>query len=65
MVLRLTNGCFKKCISKFKDADLSVAEMSCVDRCVTKFIAATNTSGMVMRQQQEQMMALMQGQQPQ
>ncbi|CAM9509208.1 unnamed protein product [Chrysoparadoxa australica] len=35
---KMSNLCSAKCVSKFHDADLSVGEMSCIDRCVGKYL---------------------------
>ncbi|CAM9580358.1 unnamed protein product, partial [Phaeothamnion confervicola] len=34
---RMTDMCFRKCVDKIRDEDLSVGEMSCTDRCVGKY----------------------------
>lgn len=55
MFSRMSRICFSKCVSKHKDTDLSVAEMTCVDRCVLKYMEATTNIGMKIREQNEQM----------
>ena len=35
---RMTEQCFRKCVAMYKDADLSVGEATCVDRCVHKYM---------------------------
>mmetsp|Transcript_36783 Transcript_36783/g.70743 ORF Transcript_36783/g.70743 Transcript_36783/m.70743 type:complete len:92 (-) Transcript_36783:43-318(-) len=35
---RMTNSCYSKCIANVREEKLSVGEMSCVDRCVSKYI---------------------------
>lgn len=35
---RMFRECHQKCIPKPRDGDLSVAEMSCIDRCVPKYL---------------------------
>eukprot|EP00439_Symbiodinium_sp_Y106_P045299 s2363_g5.t1 len=35
---RMQASCYNKCIASVKDEKLSVGEMSCVDRCVNKFM---------------------------
>ncbi len=36
----MSDSCFRKCVNRYKDADLSVGEMSCTDRCVGKYLQA-------------------------
>ena len=36
--LRLVDVCYRKCVVKVKEEDLSVGEMSCCDRCVAKYL---------------------------
>ena len=35
---RLSESCYKKCIPNVKEGALGVGEMSCVDRCVSKYL---------------------------
>lgn len=35
---RITSECYEKCVSKPRDGDLSVGEMTCIDRCVPKYL---------------------------
>mmetsp|Transcript_70918 Transcript_70918/g.154066 ORF Transcript_70918/g.154066 Transcript_70918/m.154066 type:complete len:95 (+) Transcript_70918:53-337(+) len=35
---RMTSSCYAKCIAGVHEDKLSVGEMSCVDRCVSKYI---------------------------
>jgi import inner membrane translocase subunit TIM10 len=35
---RMSDTCWKKCIPNVKEGGLTVAEMSCTDRCVSKFL---------------------------
>jgi hypothetical protein len=34
---RVVQECHAKCIPKPRDGDLSIAEMTCIDRCVPKY----------------------------
>jgi len=33
-------ACWSKCVPRPRDADLAVAEMACIDRCVPKYLEA-------------------------
>lgn len=35
---KMSDTCWKKCIPNVKEGALAVGEMSCVDRCVSKFL---------------------------
>jgi import inner membrane translocase subunit TIM10 len=35
---RMSETCYKKCIPSVKESALTVGEMSCTDRCVSKFL---------------------------
>mmetsp|Transcript_54269 Transcript_54269/g.141416 ORF Transcript_54269/g.141416 Transcript_54269/m.141416 type:complete len:87 (-) Transcript_54269:100-360(-) len=35
---RMTTCCYGKCIANVREEKMSVGEMSCVDRCVSKYI---------------------------
>ena len=37
---RMSDSCYKKCIPNVKEGALAVGEMSCTDRCVSKFLDA-------------------------
>lgn len=30
--------CYQKCVSQYKEPDMNVGELSCVDRCVAKYM---------------------------
>ena len=54
---RMTASCYKKCIPKLNDPDLSVGEMACTDRCVGKYMDAHERVGKVMQKVGEGMQA--------
>ena len=35
---KMSETCYKKCIPNVKESALTVGEMSCTDRCVSKFL---------------------------
>lgn len=35
---RVVDACWKKCVPKPRDDQLGVGEMSCIDRCVAKYL---------------------------
>lgn len=37
---RIVSACWAKCVPRPRDADLAVAEMACIDRCVPKYLEA-------------------------
>lgn len=47
--------CFAKCMGKMVDPDLNVGEMSCVDRCVMKYMQVQNQVGLKLREETLQM----------
>lgn len=56
MVLdRMTKMCFKKCVANMNSPELAVGEMSCVDRCVSKYLQAHEAVGQVLYNFEEQM----------
>ena len=40
--------CAKKCFTKYSDSDLSVGEMTCIDRCAGKYMSAMTVVGKVL-----------------
>jgi uncharacterized ParB-like nuclease family protein len=53
MVAKMNSACFKKCIASVAEADLSVGEMACVDRCVGKFMLAAEKVGAKLQEAQQ------------
>jgi import inner membrane translocase subunit TIM10 len=49
--------CNKKCVTAYSDGELSVGEMSCVDRCVSKYLQAQEKVGAVLQSFEQQMRA--------
>ena len=70
MFMKMQAMCFRKCVKKTKDSDFPIGEMSCSDRCVSKFF---ETHKILMAQfevfkkqkEQEQMILAQQAQQQQ
>jgi len=54
---RMIKVCNKKCVVKFNEPDLQVGEMSCVDRCVGKYMQAQEKVGEVLQNFEKQMQA--------
>jgi import inner membrane translocase subunit TIM10 len=58
---KLTATCFQKCASrKHKEPDLQLGEMSCLDRCVAKYMDAQEKVGVVLQRANEKQAAQMQ-----
>lgn len=51
---RISTVCFDKCMTRMKEADLNVAEMTCLDRCVVKYMEAQTIVGLKLKEQTEQ-----------
>ena len=55
---KLSSSCFQKCASrKHKEPDLQLGEMSCLDRCVAKYMDAQEKVGVVLQRANEQQAA--------
>mmetsp|Transcript_34729 Transcript_34729/g.84203 ORF Transcript_34729/g.84203 Transcript_34729/m.84203 type:complete len:103 (+) Transcript_34729:70-378(+) len=66
---KIASSCFQKCASrKHRDQDLSLGEMTCTDRCVSKYLEGQQLIGVVLQKaneaqvQQQQAMVQMQQQ---
>jgi import inner membrane translocase subunit TIM10 len=66
---KIASSCFNKCASrKHREPDLSLGEMTCTDRCVSKYLEGQQLIGVVLQKaneqqmQQQQAMQQMQGQ---
>lgn len=58
---KISSTCFKKCASrKHKEPDLHLGEMSCIDRCVSKYMEAQEKVGLVLQKANEKQAAEMQ-----
>eukprot|EP00181_Compsopogon_caeruleus_P001005 CAMPEP_0184683464 /NCGR_PEP_ID=MMETSP0312-20130426/11439_1 /TAXON_ID=31354 /ORGANISM="Compsopogon coeruleus, Strain SAG 36.94" /LENGTH=79 /DNA_ID=CAMNT_0027135835 /DNA_START=74 /DNA_END=313 /DNA_ORIENTATION=+ len=52
---KMNDACFRKCVPRFNDGDLNTGEMVCVDKCVSKYMEATNTVGEILQKSQMMM----------
>jgi len=51
---KIASSCFTKCASRrHKEPDLSLGEMSCTDRCVSKYLESQQRVGVVLQQANE------------
>jgi mitochondrial import inner membrane translocase subunit TIM10 len=57
---RMATMCAKKCIVKHTEAELSVGEMSCIDRCSSKYMQAREIVTEVQTQAEQKMQAMAQ-----
>ena len=57
MFNRMTVMCNKKCIVSHHSTDLAIGEMSCIDRCVGKYLQAQEKVGIVLNQFEANMKA--------
>jgi import inner membrane translocase subunit TIM10 len=55
---KIASSCFDKCASrKHKEADLSLGEMTCADRCVSKYLESQERVGAVLQKANEAQLA--------
>lgn len=55
---KMASTCFEKCSSrKHKEPDLALGEMSCTDRCVSKYLESQEKVGVVLQRANEAQMA--------
>jgi import inner membrane translocase subunit TIM10 len=60
----ITTMCFSKCAGKAHQMpDLTVAEQTCLDRCVVKYMASQHETGKILQQLGEEKERQMQAQQ--
>lgn len=53
----MTAACHRKCITRHSEAELNIGEMSCIDRCVSKYLEAHQKIGVVLNNAEERMKA--------
>jgi mitochondrial import inner membrane translocase subunit TIM10 len=55
---KIASSCFSKCASrKHKEPDLSLGEMTCTDRCVSKYLETQERVGAVLQRANEAQLA--------
>jgi mitochondrial import inner membrane translocase subunit TIM10 len=55
---KIASSCFSKCAStKHREADLSLGEMTCADRCVSKYLETQERVGVVLQKANEAQLA--------
>lgn len=49
---KMTDSCFRKCVTRYHDAELQTGEGVCVDRCVFKYMGAVQRIGELLQEGQ-------------
>ena len=49
----MTKTCFTKCVARFNEPDLAIGEMTCTDRCVGKYMQASEKIAETLRRFEE------------
>ena len=54
---KIASTCFEKCVSrKHKEPDLALGEMTCTDRCVSKYLESQQLVGIVLQKANQDQM---------
>lgn len=57
MFTKMSQTCWAKCVTKHREGDLTVGEMTCVDRCTSKYMSAHKVIGEVIEKTQKELEA--------
>ena len=60
---KATKLCFQRCIGKMNEPEMNVGEMTCVDRCFSKFSESAELLMKLSEQMEQEMLAQQQQQQ--